>query len=99
MIEEPGPIDGEIIEEMKNLELMIAFHKKARVKNLDPEMLRPNQIQGLLDLTTIKNLCDLEDYDGVRLEYAKAWVFYYTTKFLEDVFYTEQQFAEYFKID
>lgn len=99
MIEEPGPIDGEIIEEMKNLELMISFHKKARSKNLEPQVFRPNQIKGLLDRNAIEGLWDLEDYDGVRLAYAEAWVLYYTSKFLEDVFYTDQQFADYFKVE
>lgn len=99
MIEEPGPIDGEIIEEMRNLELMISFHRKAISKGLEPQIFRPNQIKGLLDPNSTEGLWDLEDYDGVRLAYAKAWVTYYTSKFFEDVFYTEEQFANFFKID
>jgi hypothetical protein len=99
MTDEPGTIDGEIIEEMKNLELMISFHKKALAKDLEPAVFRPSQIRGLLDYNFAKGLWDSEDYDGIRRSYASAWIVYYTTAFSDDVFYTEEQFANFFKID
>lgn len=99
MTEEPGIIDGEIIEEMKNLELMISFHKKALLRNFEPSLFRPDKIQGLLEYNFAKGLWDSEDYDGVRLAYASVWVRYYTIRFSDDVFYTEEQFAEFFKSD
>jgi hypothetical protein len=99
MTEEPGTIDGEIIEEMKNLELMISFHKKALLRNLEPSVFRPNRIRGFLDYNLAKGMWDSEDYDAIRLAYASAWVGYYTTRFNDDVFYTDQQFADFFKTD
>lgn len=97
MIEGPGPIDGEIIEEMKSLELMISFHKKARSKDMEPSVFLPRQLQGLLEINATEGLWDVEDYDGIRLAYASAWVTYYTRTFNEDVFYTNQEFADFFK--
>lgn len=99
MTEEPGTIDGEIIEEMKNLELMISFHKKALLRNLEPSVFRPDQIKTFLNPVSTKEMWDSEDYDGIRLHYASAWVAYYTIRFSEDVFYTDEQFSEFFKSD
>lgn len=99
MTEEPSTIDGEIIEEMKNLELMISFHKKALLKGLEPEILRPNGVKNFLEINFISGLWKAEDYDAIRLAYASGWVSYYTTRFNDDVFYTVQEFADFFKID
>lgn len=99
MTEEPSTIDGEIIEEMKSLELMIAFHKKALLRNLEPEVFLPNEVKSYLDHSMAKDLWDSQDYDAIRLAYASAWVNYYTIRFGDDVFYTNQQFANFFKTD
>lgn len=99
MSEEPGIADGEIIEEMKNLELMIAFHKKALLRNLTPSLFKPQQINGILNHSATQELWDSENYDAIRLSYASAWMQYYTISFSEELFYTEQQFADFFKID
>lgn len=99
MTEEPGTIDGEIIEEMKNLELMISFHKKALQRNLEPSLFRPDQVKSFLNFVPTKEMWDMGDYDGIRLSYASAWIEYYTISFGEDVFYTAEQFANFFKSD
>lgn len=99
MTEEPGTIDGEIIEEMKSLELMIAFHRKALSRNLEPNIFRPDEIKKLLEYNLTKGLWDSQDYDAIRLAYSTAWVTFYTARFRDDVFYTDQQFADFFKSD
>lgn len=99
MIDEPGVADGEIIEEMKSLELMISFHKKARLRNLNPSLFRPDAIAGLIDYNLATGLWGTDDYDAIRIAYASAWVSYYTVRFSTELYYTDHQFASFFKID
>lgn len=96
MTNEPGTIDGEIIEEMKLLELMIAFHKKADEKNLKVDFYYPKELNGYLDVIVAEAVWDDNDYRTVRDVYAEAWVDYYVTTFSESTFYTVQDFADFF---
>lgn len=99
MASEPGIVDGEILEEMKRLELMIAFHKKANLKGLEPNMFYPNEIAGHLNAELAAVSWDNANYDTVRSTYAAAWISHYTRTFDVETFYTSDEFAAIFKTD
>lgn len=99
MSDEPEIVDGEIIEEMKNLELMIAFHKKAQARGLEPDFFYPNELSGHLDVRLAAVAWDNAQYSTVRLTYARAWVSYYAYEFGDEPFYSVEQFSKFFRTD
>jgi hypothetical protein len=98
-MEEPGIIDGEIIEEMKSLELMITFHKKAQIRGIETNLFLPERIKGLVNQISTQGLWDSQEYDAIRYTYASAWMRYYTIKFAREIYYNESHFANFFKTD
>jgi hypothetical protein len=98
MTDEPGIIDGEILEEMKNLELLISFHKKAIERRLEPELVIPKEIKTIVNYRLALTSWSNQKYDTLRIVYAEAWVEYYTRVFSEEIYYSTSDLAEYFKI-
>lgn len=95
----PGLMDGEIIEEMKNLEMMIALHKKAKQKGINHPIDAPYEIDALLDPILIGEAWKSCSYSTIRAEYAKSWMEYYSSIYGVELYYNIEQFSNFFNRD
>lgn len=96
MTDEPGIVDGELIEEMRSLEAIIAFHKKASEKGLETSLFYPDELAGYLNKGLAVTSWNNQHYDTIRREYAAAWVAYYWQRFDEEPFYSVEQLSAFF---
>jgi len=77
--------DYEVFEEMKSLELIIAFHKQVVLKKGFVDYFSPIELRAFATSDRVKNAWDSQDYVGLRMLYAEAWVYYYENLFQEPV--------------
>lgn len=92
----PSVFDGEIIEEMKNLEMMIVLHRKACEIGINDAIECPNEIYSLIDWITLSRAWEFQEYEVVREIYAKAWIEYYRIHYNSEPYYTVDQLVVMF---